>query len=63
MNTALSGLTVIDVDIKNGKNGLKYLKEDGIDLNDYDTIKVSMPSGGLHYYFRFDPKFKNCTRE
>ena len=27
------------------------------------TIKVSTPSGGLHYYFRFDPKFKNCTRE
>jgi hypothetical protein len=42
---------------------LKYLKEHGIDLDDYDTIKVLTPSGGLHYYFRFDPKFKNCTRE
>jgi hypothetical protein len=62
MSTALSGLTVIDVDIKNGKNGLQYLKEHGIDLDDYDTIKVSTPSGGLHYYFRFDPKFKNCMR-
>ena len=34
MNTALSGLTVIDVDVKNGKNGLQYLKEHGIDLDD-----------------------------
>jgi hypothetical protein len=59
----LSGLTVIDVDIKNGKNGLQYLREHGIDLDDYDAIKVSTPSGGLHYYFRFDPKFKNCTKE
>jgi hypothetical protein len=48
MNTALSGLTVIDVDIKNGKNGLQYLKEHGIDLDDYDTIKVLTPSGGLN---------------
>lgn len=61
--TEQSGLTVIDVDIKNGKNGLQYLKDRGIDLDDYDTIKVSTPSGGLHYYFKYDPKFQHCTRD
>ena len=64
------GFCVVDLDLKNGKDGYQALTEivstalgvklnhdnqgyvsflDGLD--DFDTLTVSTPSGGIHYYF------------
>jgi hypothetical protein len=62
----LSGITVFDVDIKNDVNGEDNLMiEAELDFNEFldDCIKVNTPSGGFHYLFPYDPRFKtgaNC---
>jgi hypothetical protein len=43
-----SGLVVLDIDKKNGKNGFKSLPEP---LDNFSGISVRTPSGGMHYYF------------
>lgn len=43
------GLVVIDIDTKHGKNGFETLKDMGITLP--DTLIVTTPSGGKHYYY------------
>lgn len=50
-----SNLTVVDIDIKN--DGLKTWKK-LCDENDFknDTIYETTPSGGLHYYFKYESK-------
>jgi hypothetical protein len=46
------GIVVLDVDTKNGKNGLASLKQ-LIGANQFfDTLVVATPSGGAHYYLR-----------
>lgn len=42
-------LVVIDVDVKNGKDGFSTLLELGLPL---DTLTVKTPSGGLHIYYK-----------
>lgn len=48
-------LTILDIDCKNGKDGWQTLKAAcegaGLNLDDYDTLTVSTPSGGHHLYF------------
>ena len=46
---AESGLFVVDLDIKNGKNGV----ESYTTLGTNSSYIVSTPSGGLHHYFKF----------
>ena len=56
-----SGITVIDVDIKNDKNGVNSLIDAGIDLDDYKTYTVKTQSGGFHYYFEYDERFETSA--
>ncbi len=48
----------LDLDVKNGKNGIarlqEYMSEHGIDLP--ETRAVRTKSGGLHLYFQWDPQ-------
>ena len=49
-----SGITVIDLDIKKGINGLKHftdLIESDFDTHLYETMQVETPSGGMHLYY------------
>lgn len=43
------GLVVLDLDVKNGKNGIRALLDAGLRLP--DTYTVQTRSGGLHCYF------------
>lgn len=51
---ARSGVVVLDVDRKNGVDGLANLRAAGIDPFALTPIVVETPSGGLHFYFRAD---------
>lgn len=57
---ASGGLLVLDVDNKNGKDGMASL----LKLTrgeEPDTLKVRTPSGGVHYYFRTDQTVRNAA--
>ena len=58
--TVSQGLIVLDVDVKNGKDGFASLLQlaGGEEPN---TLKVSSPSGGYHYYFRAAHTVRNAT--
>lgn len=43
-----SEMVVLDVDMKNGKNGLKSLFDAGMD---FDTLTTRTPTGGYHLYY------------
>jgi len=45
-----SGLLVVDLDVKNGDNGIANWRSLSTNLN-LDTFEVETPSGGLHLYF------------
>lgn len=51
-----SGVTVIDVDVKPDKNGFESL---GRKLE--AVIVIITPSGGMHYYYAYNPDIKTCT--
>lgn len=51
------GLFVIDVDIKNNKNGFQSLQQHGKELP--TTVKVKTPSGGVHLYYRAEKQISN----
>jgi putative DNA primase/helicase len=55
----MSGITVIDVDNKNGVNGFRTLENLGINLP--PTVCVNTPSGGKQYYFKYNPAIKNMV--
>ncbi len=55
----LSGLTVIDVDNKNGVNGFQTLERLAIQLP--PTVTVNTPSGGKQFYFKYAPNIKNMV--
>lgn len=59
----ISGITVLDIDIKNGINGFKELNKINIDIGDfiYNCIVVDTPGGGCHYIFKYDERFKTGT--
>lgn len=51
-----SNVVVIDVDVKNGKDGVKALKDLNIDIDSYDTYTVKTRNG-FHYYFKYNEKW------
>ena len=51
------GLFVIDVDIKNNKNGFQSLQDHGKELP--TTAKVKTPSGGIHLYYHAEKQISN----
>jgi len=48
-----SGLAVLDVDRKNGKDGMAALRKLGHDPAALSPVTIATPSGGLHAYFRW----------
>lgn len=54
---ALSGVTVIDVDVKGSANGFLSLESNNIEFPITPTVQT--PSGGRHYYFKYNPKIKS----
>lgn len=61
-NTAIatgevSGITIVDVDMKGGKNGRESLKK----LNLPPTLTVKTPTGGWHLYYKYNPKIKTTV--
>lgn len=55
-----NGITVLDVDRKNGRDGLATLQAMGLSL-DASSMKTRTPSGGWHLFFRYDPRLKNSA--
>ena len=55
----ISQITVIDIDIRENKNGLDELKARGIVLP--STYTVQTPSGGWHAYYKYNPEYKQGT--
>jgi hypothetical protein len=49
----VSGIIVIDIDVKNGANGFATLERLGWPVA--NAPRVSTPSGGAHLYFRYPP--------
>ena len=56
-----NGITVLDIDKKNGVDGFASLAVLGIDLDVLACPKVRTPSGGLHAYFRYTPDLRNSA--
>lgn len=53
------GLLVIDVDVKDGAEGLESLSKYGAELP--KTMTVQTPSGGYHYYYYVNGSYKNSV--
>ena len=47
----INNLVVVDVDVKNGANGIASLDALQEQVGSFETYSVSTPSGGYHYYF------------
>lgn len=47
----VSGLIVLDVDVKNGVNGFETLKANGWPIP-ANAVQIRTPSGGAHYFFK-----------
>jgi RecA-family ATPase len=59
---ARNGVTVLDVDRKNGKDGAATLAALGFpDLEALSPVRVRTPSGGCHLFFRHDGRLKNSA--
>ncbi|SFJ73690.1 VapE domain-containing protein [Celeribacter neptunius] len=57
-----NGLTVIDVDMKNGKDGVASLAELGFaDLDKMTPVRSRSPSGGWHLFFKYQPGLKGTV--
>ena len=54
VHCGLSGIVIVDVDVKEGQEGLATLAalEEKYSMCFGDTFTVRTPSGGFHYYFR-----------
>jgi P4 family phage/plasmid primase-like protien len=59
---AANGLTVIDVDVKNGKDGTASLADLGFpDIAEMTPCRVRTPSGGFHLFFNYAPGLKGTV--
>jgi hypothetical protein len=59
---AANGVSVLDLDTKNGKDGIRSLAALGFaDLVALSPVRVRTPSGGWHLYFRYEPLLKNSA--
>lgn len=57
-----NGITVLDVDIKNGKDGAASLAKLGFsDLAAMTPVRTRSPSGGWHLFFAHDPSVKGTV--
>ena len=57
-----NGITVLDVDIKNGKDGAASLARLGFpDLAAMTPVRTRSPSGGWHLFFAFNPTIKGTV--
>lgn len=57
----VSGLVVLDVDRKNGKDGLENLLAAGFDPFAMTPVVAKTPSGGLHFFMRYSGPLKNSA--
>jgi hypothetical protein len=59
---AANGITVLDLDTKNGKDGVAALASLGFsDLTALSPVRVRTPSGGWHLLFAYEPRLKNSV--
>ncbi|CAM3934324.1 AAA family ATPase [Paracoccus yeei] len=59
---ARNGITVLDVDAKNGKDGTETLADLGFpDLSSVSPCRVRTPSGGWHLVLDYDSDIKNSV--
>jgi archaellum biogenesis ATPase FlaH len=56
-----NGISVLDLDRKNGKDGFAELRRIGLDPEELGTVQVATPSGGRHIYFQHLPGLKNSA--
>lgn len=57
-----NGITVLDVDIKNGKDGAESLAKLGFsDLTSITPVYTRSPSGGWHLFFAYNPSIKGTV--
>jgi len=54
-----SGVTVLDIDVKHGKNGFITLETNNITLPPTPTQVT--PTGGQHKFFKYTPELKNSV--
>lgn len=55
-----NGVSVLDIDVKGGKDGIAALADLGFpDLAALTPFRVQTPNGGWHLYFRYDARLKN----
>ena len=63
-----SGIMVIDIDNKNGENGIETFKNLLSTLGEEaqktikDTLTVNTPNDGLHLYFKYREGLRNTAR-
>lgn len=57
----LTGVTVLDIDRKNGVDGLAALKAIGIDALKLSNVVARTPSGGFHVYLKHEPGTRNSA--
>lgn len=54
-----NGISVLDVDVKNGKDGLATLAALGVaDPRQLSNVRTITPSGGWHFFFKYKPDLK-----
>ena len=59
-----SGIFVLDLDVKNGADGVSWLAEKIAERGDWpDTVEALSPSGSWHVYFRYPDDFDPLTCE
>lgn len=56
-----TGMAVLDVDVKNGKDGEAALRALGYNLETLSPLRVSTPSGGQHIYFKWHEGLRNSV--
>jgi DNA-binding transcriptional MerR regulator len=57
----ISGVWVLDIDVKNGAQGAYSLEQLEKEHGKLDTLTARTWSGGLHYYFKYVPGIKTRT--
>ena len=56
-----SGVSVLDIDVKGGKDGYAALRDLGLDPVEVSRVRVKTPSGGEHVYFRHHDGLTNSV--
>ena len=57
-----NGITVLDLDVKNGKDGIASLARLGFpDVASIALCRSRTPTGGLHLFFAYNPRLKGTV--